>query len=136
MPSSRDKLEGYRDALVSAGLPLDPTMESAGDYYNPTWATAAMQTLLAQHPEIDAVFVASDAMAAAAVGVIQQAGLRIPEDIAIVGYDGTPVALATRPMLTTVRQPIEAMGCAVAERLPGGLSILTNRPAASSSPPN
>ncbi len=117
MPSSRDKLEGYRDALVSAGLPLDSSMEAAGDYYNPTSATAAMQTLLARHPEVDAVFVASDAMAAAAVGVIQQAGLRIPEDIAIVGYDGTPVALATRPMLTTVRQPIEAMGRAMAERL-------------------
>jgi DNA-binding LacI/PurR family transcriptional regulator len=116
MPSSRDKLDGYRDALTAAGLALDPTLEEAGND-NPTLAGDAMRDLLDRCPDIDAVFAASDTMAAAAVGVISEVGLRIPEDIAVVGYDGTPVATATRPMLTTVRQPIEAMGQAMAQLL-------------------
>jgi DNA-binding LacI/PurR family transcriptional regulator len=116
MPSSCDKLDGYRDALAAAGLPHDPTLEAAGNY-SPTLAGDAMQALLARHPDIDAVFAASDTMAAAAFGVISNAGLRIPDDIAVVGYDGTPVAMTTRPMLTTVRQPIEDMGHALARLL-------------------
>lgn len=116
MPSSCDKLDGYRDAIAEAGLALDPTLEVAGNY-SPTLAADAMQTLLDQHPNIDGVFAASDTMAAAVVGVINEAGFKIPEDIAVVGYDGTPVATATRPMLTTVRQPIEAMGQAMAQLL-------------------
>ncbi len=116
MPSSRDKLDGYRDALAAAGFALDPTLEAAGNY-DPSMAVEALRALLDAHPDVDGVFVASDTMAAAVVGAIVEAGLRIPEDIAIVGYDGTLVALATRPMLTTIRQPIEAMGRAMAQML-------------------
>ena len=116
MPSSRDKLDGYRDALVAGGLTPDPTLEVAGNY-NPTPAGEAMRNLLEHHPDIDGVFAASDIMAAAAVGIIKEAGLRIPEDIAVVGYDGTPVAKTTCPALTTIRQPIEAMGRAMAQLL-------------------
>jgi DNA-binding LacI/PurR family transcriptional regulator len=116
MPSSRDKLVGYRDALAVGGLPLDPTLEVAGNH-SPELAGEAMRALFEQHPDIDGVFVASDAMAAAAVGVILEAGLRIPEDIAIVGYYGTHMAMATRPMLTTVHQPIEAIGRAMVQLL-------------------
>jgi DNA-binding LacI/PurR family transcriptional regulator len=116
MPSSADKLSGYRDALVSAGLHLDASLEVAGNY-NPTLAEEAMRALLERHPDVDGVFAASDTMAAAAVRVIGEAGRRIPEDIAVVGYDGTALAMATRPMLTTVRQPIEAMGHAMAQLL-------------------
>ena len=116
MPSSRDKLDGYRDALAAAGLLVDPTLEVAGDY-SPALAGDAMRALLERHPDIDGVFVASDTMAATAVGVISAAGRRIPEDIAVVGYDDTPVAMATRPLLTTVRQPIDAMGRAMAHLL-------------------
>ncbi|MBX3080538.1 MAG: LacI family DNA-binding transcriptional regulator [Anaerolineae bacterium] len=116
MPSSHDKLDGYRDALIASGLPYDPTLVVAGNY-NPTVAADAMRALLSQHPDIDGVFAASDNMAAAAISVIRDAGLRIPDDVAIVGYDGTPVAMATRPMLTTISQPIEAMGRAMAQLL-------------------
>lgn len=116
MPSSCDKLDGYHDALTAAGLIHEPTLEAAGNY-NPLLAANAMRTLLTRHPAIDGVFAASDPMAAAAIGVISETGRRIPEDIAVVGYDGTPVALATRPQLTTVRQPIEAMGRALAQLL-------------------
>ena len=89
MPSSRDKLDGYRDVLAARELILEQVWK---------WRTS-----LDRHPDIDGVFAASDTMAAAAVGVINEAGLRIPDDIAIVGYDGTPNAMATRPMLTTIR---------------------------------
>jgi DNA-binding LacI/PurR family transcriptional regulator len=116
MPSSRDKLNGYRDALHELGLENDPGLEEAGNY-NPILASEAMRKLLERRPDLDAVFVASDTMAAGAVGALGQAGRRIPEDVAVVGYDGTPLALATRPMLTTVRQPIEAMGHAMAQLL-------------------
>jgi len=116
MPSSHDKLDGYRDALMVGGLPYDPTLVVAGNY-NPEQAADAMRSLLSQHPDIDGVFAASDNMAASAISVIRDAGLRIPDDVAIVGYDGTPVAMATRPMLTTIRQPIEAMGRAMAQLL-------------------
>ncbi|NTU81219.1 MAG: LacI family transcriptional regulator [Chloroflexales bacterium] len=116
MPSSRDKLDGYCDALAAAGLVYEPGLGAAGNY-NPALAGNAMRALLDRNPSLDGVFVASDTMAAAAMGVIGEAGLRIPEDIAVVGYDGTPVAMATRPTLTTVRQPSEAMGQEMARLL-------------------
>lgn len=109
MPSSLDKRAGHHDALAEAGLAPNPDLEAVGNY-SPTVAGDAMQALLQRHPDIDAVFAASDTMAAAALGVILKSGRRVPDDVAVVGYDGTPVALTTRPMLTTIRQPIEAMG--------------------------
>jgi DNA-binding LacI/PurR family transcriptional regulator len=69
-----------------------------------------MRELLARRPDLDAVFAASDSMAAAAIGVLLDAGRRVPEDVAVVGFDDSPVATNVRPALTTVRQPIQAMG--------------------------
>lgn len=109
LPSASDRLEGYRDALGAAGRPLDPTLEVDGEYRAVT-AAEAMSELLARHPRLDAVFVASDSMAIAAMQVIKDAGRRVPDDIAIIGFDDLPTARETRPTLSTVRQPIEAMG--------------------------
>jgi DNA-binding LacI/PurR family transcriptional regulator len=116
MPSSQDKLDGYRAALKEAGLPVDPSLEAAGNY-NPALAAEAMQTLLDRHPDLDAVYIASDIMAAGVVGTLVRARRRIPEDVAIVSYDGTVLSMSTRPMLSTVRQPIEEMGRAMAQLL-------------------
>ena len=69
-----------------------------------------MERLLAATPDIDGVFCASDLMAAGALGVLVARGRRVPEDVAIVGYDDSPIAAATQPPLTSVRQPIEEMG--------------------------
>ena len=69
-----------------------------------------MRSLLTEHPDVDAVFAASDSMAAAVLGVIMDLGPRVPDDIAVVGFDDSPVATSVRPALTTVRQPIVAMG--------------------------
>lgn len=109
MSSALDRLDGYRDALRDAGHAIDSTLEAAGEY-TPTVAAEAVRALLDRHPDLDGLFAASDSMAAAAVGVLRDAGRRIPEDVAVVGFDDTPVALATRPALSTVHQPIEAMG--------------------------
>jgi DNA-binding LacI/PurR family transcriptional regulator len=109
MTGAVDRLMGYRDALVAADITLDPTLEEVADYL-PNRAHMAMERLLLNHPDVDAVFAASDLMAAAAIGVLHQAGKRIPEDIAVVGFDDSPTALSTRPQLSTIRQPIEQLG--------------------------
>jgi DNA-binding LacI/PurR family transcriptional regulator len=116
MSSGIDRLEGYRDALREAGLTNDAGLEAAGDYH-PVTAADAMRDLLERCPGLDAVFAASDSMAAAAIRVLQENGRRIPEDVAVVGFDDSPVALTTRPELSTVRQPIEAMGREMARLL-------------------
>jgi DNA-binding LacI/PurR family transcriptional regulator len=114
--SGRDRLDGYHDALLAGGVPRDPRLEVAGNY-SATTAGAAMERLIAQAPDLDAVFAASDSMAGAAVRVLQASGRRIPDDVAVVGFDDTPVARAVEPPLTTVRQPIPAMGREMARLL-------------------
>jgi DNA-binding LacI/PurR family transcriptional regulator len=116
MSSGIDRLKGYRDALREAGVTHDPGLEAAGNFHVVT-AADAMRTLLERRPGLDAVFAASDSMAVAAMGVLQERGLRVPEDVAVVGFDDSPIALTTRPQLTTVRQPIEAMGREMARLL-------------------
>ena len=78
-----------------------------------------MERLLRDRPDLDAVFCASDLMAVAALDVLQAAGRRVPEDVAIVGYDDSPIATTTRPALTSVRQPIEEMGREMVSLLAG-----------------
>ena len=109
LTSAMDRLEGYRDALRAAGRPLDPALEVDGEYRSLT-AVQAMNTLLERRPALDAVFVASDSMAIAAMQAIKEAGRRIPDDIAVIGFDDLPTASESRPTLSTVRQPIETMG--------------------------
>jgi DNA-binding LacI/PurR family transcriptional regulator len=104
-----DRLAGYHDALDAAGVKPDASLEDSGDFTQDD-GMAAMTRLLAARPDIDAVFAASDLMAAGAITVLEAAGRRVPEDVAIVGYDDSPIALTLRPALTSVRQPIEEMG--------------------------
>jgi DNA-binding LacI/PurR family transcriptional regulator len=116
MPAARDRLAGYRDALAKAGMTPDPSLEEVGGFV-PDRAQIAMERLLINHPDVDAVFVCSDSMAAAAMDVLHQAGKRIPEDVAVIGFDDTPVAVTTMPQLSTMRQPIEALGAEVVNLL-------------------
>lgn len=116
LPSGRDRLSGYRDALEAAGVPILPGLQRGGDYI-PAVAAQAMRSVLAEHPDLDAVFAASDSMAAAVIGVLLDAGRRVPEDVAVVGFDDSPAAVSVRPALTTVRQPIVAMGREMARLL-------------------
>ena len=86
------RLEGYRDALGDAGL-LDESKELvAYGQFGESSGQVAMEELLSRGSDIDAVFAASDPMAFGAMRTIKQAGLRIPDDIAVVGFDGSPAA--------------------------------------------
>ncbi len=114
--SARDRLAGYHDALAAAGLPQDPTLEADGDFRQDAAADAVLR-LLEQHPDLDGVFAASDAMGVAAARVLREAGRRVPEDVAVVGFDDAPLATSMRPTLSTIRQPITRMGQELARLL-------------------
>jgi DNA-binding LacI/PurR family transcriptional regulator len=73
--------------------------------------------LLARHPDVDGLFVASDLMAEGALRAVQDLGRRVPDDVAVVGFDDSSAALDCRPLLTTVRQPVEEMAAEMAELL-------------------
>jgi DNA-binding LacI/PurR family transcriptional regulator len=120
MVAGQDRLAGYRDALAERGVMADADLIEVGDFTH-EGGTAAMEQLLARRPDLDAVFCASDLMAVAALGVIQGSGRRVPEDVAIVGYDDAPIATTTRPPLTSVRQPVEEMGHEMVDLLVGSI---------------
>ena len=103
-----DRLTGYRQALESAGRTRDETLEAAADFTH-EGAEQATAHLLEQRPDLDGLFVASDLMAVGALRALRKAGRRVPEDVAVVGYDDS-IAPTLDPPLTSVRQPIEEMG--------------------------
>ena len=107
MTAGVNRLQGYRDAMQDAGLAAD--LVEYGDFSEDSGA-AAMQRLLAAHPSLDAVFAASDPMALGAMRVLKDRGRRIPDDVAVIGFDDSPVGPHTDPPLSTVHQPVEQMG--------------------------
>jgi DNA-binding LacI/PurR family transcriptional regulator len=109
MAPGADRLVGYHEGLAEAGLPPEPRRVEVGDFTH-DGGRAAMERLLARDPAIDAVFVASDLMALGALAALDVAGRDVPGDVAVVGFDDSPLATAARPPLTSVRQPIEEMG--------------------------
>ncbi|MDX2399227.1 LacI family DNA-binding transcriptional regulator [Microbacterium algeriense] len=113
MVASEDRVQGFRDALADAGL--TPYAEEEGDYSEASGAEAARRLLDGGRP--DAIFIASDLMARGAMTALRAAGVRVPEDIAVVGFDDSSVALTTDPPLTTMRQPMYAQGEAMAQVL-------------------
>ncbi|MER7759575.1 LacI family DNA-binding transcriptional regulator [Streptomyces sp. NPDC097619] len=110
------RLDGYRQALAAAGAAPDEALMSVGDFTE-EGGRRAMTELLARRPGLDAVFAASDVMAAGARQVLRAAGRRIPEDVALVGFDDSVVARHMDPALTSVRQPVEEMGRTMARVL-------------------
>ncbi|MFF2534887.1 LacI family DNA-binding transcriptional regulator [Streptomyces cyaneofuscatus] len=110
------RLDGYRAALAAAGLPPDERLIAPADFTEEGGARA-MRELLARRPHLDAVFAASDVMAAGARQVLREADRRIPEDVALIGFDDSVVARHMHPALTSVRQPIEEMGRRMAQLL-------------------
>ncbi|MGW0121222.1 LacI family DNA-binding transcriptional regulator [Streptomyces sp. NPDC003327] len=116
MYGARCRLAGYREGLAEAGLTADEALVATGDYTE-EGGRRAMRALLERRPDLDAVFAASDVMAAGARAVLREAGRRVPEDVALVGVDDSAVARLMDPPLTSVRQPIEEMGRAMARIL-------------------
>jgi LacI family transcriptional regulator len=106
---NRDRLAGYRSALQEAGLRFDPKRLVDSDFKE-SGGASAMAALLAADPKLDAVFVANDVMAFGAMRALRNAGRRVPDDVAVVGFDDVPASAMTHPPLTTVRQPLYEMG--------------------------
>lgn len=99
----QQRLAGFRAAL---GPDFDPDLVEVGDYGIAS-GELAMTELLARRPDLDAVFAANDRMAVGAMGVLKQQGRRVPDDIAVAGFDDSPAALDVDPQLTTMRQPFD-----------------------------
>jgi DNA-binding LacI/PurR family transcriptional regulator len=110
------RFSGYTNALQAAGLALDPALLAYSDYSYAAGA-AAMQHLMDQSPDLDAVCASSDLMAIAAIQVAQHRGKRVPDDIAVVGYDDLPIALYNNLPLTTIRQDLRLAGKLIAQNL-------------------
>ena len=106
-PGYAERLQGYREAMWNAALRSDLVEHARDDREG---GEMAMARLLSWCDDIDAVFASSDAMAIGAMWVLQALGLRIPDDVAIIGFDDSPHAAATQPPLSSVRQPMEDMG--------------------------
>lgn len=112
--ASQERLAGFRDTLARHGHPYVPVAEGG---FTLDSGVAAMTDLLTEHPELDGVFAANDLMAQGACQVLRERGRRVPEDVAVVGFDDSTVAATCRPPLTTVRQPVEDMAADMARLL-------------------
>jgi DNA-binding LacI/PurR family transcriptional regulator len=104
-----DRLRGYVDATRAAGLEDAAIRVAHGDFTEAA-GFREMTRLLEQTPQIDGVFVASDLMGIGALRALHDLGRRVPEDVAVVGFDDLPLATYTDPPLTTIRQPVELLG--------------------------
>ncbi|WP_228982640.1 LacI family DNA-binding transcriptional regulator [Streptomyces sp. DH12] len=113
---ARCRLDGYRQGLTAACLAADEGLVAAGDFTE-KGGHRAMVELLERCPDLDAVFAASDVMAAGARVALREAGRRVPDDVALIGVDDSAVARHMDPPLTSVRQPIEEMGRVMARVL-------------------
>ncbi|GLW64100.1 LacI family transcriptional regulator [Actinomadura rubrobrunea] len=108
-----DRLAGYREALAEAGL---PELVVYGDFSEAS-GVAAAERLLEMAPDLDAVFAADDPMALGAMRVLKKRGRRIPDDVAVVGFEDSASAPVADPPLTTVHQSVEEMGRRMARLL-------------------
>jgi alanine racemase len=102
-PEFKQRYQGYLDALSAAGLQADGSRQ-AHALNQETSGLAAIQSLLDSETQFDAVFAASDLIAFGAIKCLRRAGIRVPEDVSVVGFDDTPAASFFNPSLTTVRQ--------------------------------
>ncbi|AWZ04015.1 MULTISPECIES: LacI family DNA-binding transcriptional regulator [unclassified Streptomyces] len=106
--------EGFTDGLTLSGLPL---LGVEPGQFTEDGGAEAMERLLRAHPDPDAVFAASDAMAIGALRTLRERGLRVPEDVAVIGFNDLASARHTSPPLTTVHQPVRALGQEMARML-------------------
>ncbi|MFI1786250.1 LacI family DNA-binding transcriptional regulator [Streptomyces rubiginosohelvolus] len=119
VPAGQARLTGFRDTMARHGHPYIPIVEGQ---FTQESGEAAMERLLAEHPDLDGVFAANDLMALGACHVLRERGRSVPADVAVVGFDDSSAALACRPPLTTVRQPVEGMAAEMTRLLLDRLS--------------
>ncbi|MEA2724265.1 MAG: LacI family transcriptional regulator, partial [Gemmatimonadales bacterium] len=104
-----ERLRGYRAALAEAGVKASPEMEVAGDF-NEESGFRATGELMRCEARPSAIFAANDAMAVGSLSALRQAGLRVPEDVALAGFDDIPMARYLEPALSSVHVDISALG--------------------------
>jgi LacI family transcriptional regulator len=119
------RLEGYRQALEEAGIRFDPALVRVGKWHE-EYGYALAHELLALPEPPDALFCASDSLAVGARDALRERGLRVPQDVALVGFDNRPFAAHQRPPLTSVALPLYEMGRLAGELL---MSAILNGPA-------
>jgi LacI family transcriptional regulator len=113
---ARQRMAGWRDVLLDAGVPVSDQQWAEGNW-SPESGEAAIHQLFNQYPEMDAVFVANDQMALSVFQVACRKGLRIPQNLAIVGFDAIPESAYFWPPLTTVRQNLHELGCVAVQEV-------------------
>jgi LacI family transcriptional regulator len=113
---ARERLRGYRDAVAGAGLEAPPRWEIAGDFTEGAGHEAARR-LLKMRPRPTAIFAANDTMAIGALSALREAGVRVPEDVSVVGFDDIPLARYMSPPLSSVHVDIVRLGGRAVERL-------------------
>jgi len=116
LQSAQLREQGYREAMAAAGAPIDAALVRIGGY-DPELSAEQAALLLALPDRPTAIFAANDVSAIATIGAARAAGLRVPEDLSIVGFDDIPEASQCSPPLTTVKQPIREMGQRAVELL-------------------
>lgn len=112
--ASQERLAGFRDTMARGGHPYVPVAEGG---FTLDSGVTAMTALLAEHPDVDGVFAANDLMAQGVCQVLRERGRRVPDDVAVIGFDDSSVATTCRPPLTSVRQPVEDMAATMARLL-------------------
>jgi LacI family transcriptional regulator len=115
---ARERLRGWQLALLQAGMNPANDLVVTGDWYAAS-GEAGLYQLLTQRPDVDAVFAANDQMALGVLRAAHQLGKRVPEDLAVVGYDNTPESAYFWPALTTVRQKLSEVGRLAIQTLHG-----------------
>jgi len=116
-PEFRDRYDGHVEALTAARIARDPALQVDAVDSTEQVGFRAMQELLASQVELDAVFAASDLLAIGAMQALAAAGLRVPENVSVVGFDDLPIASYTAPALTTVTQNAKLAGEILVDRL-------------------
>ncbi len=120
-----ERYRGYMDGLKTAGLPFDQRLVKQGFNTFPSGVKCGLE-FLEQATRPTAVFASNDEMAIGVMRVAHQAGLRIPEDLSVVGFDDIPIGQQMFPALTTIRQPVEAMAMTATDLLLGQLRGVTH----------
>ncbi len=121
LPDQNDAIErhhGYRQALVSAGIEYDPSLVIQGDFAE-AGGLNAVKKLVQSGRKFSAIFCANDQTCYGAILGLKQCGLRVPEDVSLIGFDDLPFSTYSNPPLTTVRQPIYEMGVKMVKTLLG-----------------
>jgi LacI family transcriptional regulator len=125
--NSQKRSDGYRQAIQDAGLTVDETLVIEGDFQYVGGYKATKRLLALDNPPT-AVFACNDLMAIGAISAVVSAGLSVPDDISVVGFDDIHLAMFANPPLTTVVQPKHDMGVTAAEILLKRLSDSTLKP--------